>query len=349
MDYPDYTTEHQKGKHLTYEDYVKIQVRLQDGWSANRIAVKELHCSPNTVRKIIRQGMTPLYHGKVQRFKAKTAWQIHKENRSRCCRTYKAEEKKAFLSYVESHFCGDDKWSLDACVGYALAHNLFKRSEMLCTKTLYNYVELGLLGIKNIDLPQKLHRRTKAKRIRERKRVLGRSIEQRPESVDSREEFGHWEIDEVIGRKSDKDKVLLTMVERKTRNLCVLRLADKSSRSLMEAFQRMEDELGQAFPKVFRSITADNGAENSMLAEIESVTGTPVYFTHPYTSCEKGTIENHNGLIRRFLPKGKRVDSYDEDTILGVELWANGLPRKILGYRTPDEAFAAEMDRIFAV
>ena len=179
MDSPDYITEHQKGKHLTYEDYVKIQVRLQDGWSANRIAVKELHCSPNTVRKIIRQGMTPLYHGKVQRFKAKTAWQIHKENRSRCCRTYKAEEKRAFLSYVESHFCGDDKWSLDACVGYALTHNLFDRSEMLCTKTLYNYVELGLLGIKNIDLPQMLHRRTKAKRIRERKRVLGRSIEQR--------------------------------------------------------------------------------------------------------------------------------------------------------------------------
>ena len=176
---------------------------------------------------------------------------------------------------MESHFCGDDKWSLDACVGYALAHKLFKRSEMLCTKTLYSYVELGLLGIKNIDLPQKLHRRTKAKRIRERKRVLGRSIEERPESVDSREEFGHWEIDEVIGRKSDRDQVLLTMVERKTRNLCVLRLADKSSRSLMEAFQRMEDELGQDFPKVFRSITADNGSENAMLAEIESVTFLP--------------------------------------------------------------------------
>ena len=104
MDYPDYTTEHQKGKHLTYEEYVKIQVRLQDGWTANRIAVKELHCSPNTVRKIIRQGMTPLYHGKVQRFKAKTAWQVHKENRSRCCRTYKAAEKKAFLAAGERTF-----------------------------------------------------------------------------------------------------------------------------------------------------------------------------------------------------------------------------------------------------
>ena len=220
--------------------------------------------------------------------------------------------------------------------GYTVMSNHHLRNKALSLKAK------GLLS-------QKLHRRTKAKRIRERKRVLGRSIEERPESVDSREEFGHWEIDEVIGRKSDKDKVLLTMVERKTRNLCVLRLADKSSRSLMEAFQRMEDELGQDFPKVFRSITADNGSENAILADIESVTGTPVYFTHPYTSCEKGTIENHNGLIRRFLPKGKRIDSYDEDTILGVELWANGLPRKILGYRTPDEAFEAEMDRIFAV
>ena len=220
--------------------------------------------------------------------------------------------------------------------GYTVMSNHHLRNKALSLKAK------GLLS-------QKLHRRTKAKRIRERKRVLGRSIEERPESVDSREEFGHWEIDEVIGRKSDKDKVLLTMVERKTRNLCVLRLADKSSRSLMEAFQRMEDELGQDFPKVFRSITADNGSENAILADIESVTGTPVYFTHPYTSCEKGTIENHNGLIRRFLPKGKRIDSYDEDAILGVELWANGLPRKILGYRTPDEAFEAEMDRIFAV
>ena len=90
MDCPDYTTEHQKGKHLTYEDYVKIQMRLQDGWSANRIFVKELHCSPNTVRKIIRQGMTPLYHGKVQSFKAKNGV----ANTQR--------ESQPLLSYIQS-------------------------------------------------------------------------------------------------------------------------------------------------------------------------------------------------------------------------------------------------------
>lgn len=113
MDYPNYTTEYCKGKHLTYEDYVRIQVRLQDGWSANRIAVDQLHCSANTVRNIIRQGMTPLYHGKVFRFKAKTVWQAHKEHRSRCCRPYKATEKEPFLTYVVSHFRGEDRWPLE--------------------------------------------------------------------------------------------------------------------------------------------------------------------------------------------------------------------------------------------
>lgn len=72
MDYPNNNTKHEKGKHLKYEDYVVIQVRLRDGRKANRIA-KELGCAANTVRNIIRKGMTPLYNGKVLRFKAQTA------------------------------------------------------------------------------------------------------------------------------------------------------------------------------------------------------------------------------------------------------------------------------------
>ena len=72
-----------------------------------------------------------------------------------------------------------------------------------------------------------------------------------------------------------------------------------------------------------------------------------MYFAHPYNSCEKGSIENHNGLIRRFLPKGKRITDYSDEGILAVELWANGLPRKILGYKTPEEVFDHEMDLIY--
>ena len=83
--------------------------------------------------------------------------------------------------------------------------------------------------------------------------------------------------------------------------------------------------------QVFRTITTDNGSEFSRLSELENGTETKVYFAHPYTSCEKGSIENHNGLLRRFIPKGKRIADYSDEDLLTVELWANGLPRKILG------------------
>ena len=71
MDYSNHITNHKKDKHLTYEDYVIIELRLKDGWKPNAIAKKELNCSVNTVRNIIKKGMTPLYNGKVFRFKAK--------------------------------------------------------------------------------------------------------------------------------------------------------------------------------------------------------------------------------------------------------------------------------------
>lgn len=347
MDYPNHITNHEKGKHLTYEDYMVIELRLKDGWTANAIAKKELNCSANTVRNIIQKGMTPLYNGKVFRFKAKTAWKAYQENRHRSRRTYEALEKRPFLQYVEKHF-REDNWSLDACVGRALETGCYDRSEILCTKTLYNYVDLGLLNIKNIDLPQKVSRNTKLSKCRENKRVLGRSIEERPEAVDTREEFGHWETDLVIGQKSGQDDVLLTLLERKTRDFSIIRLPDKSADSVLNAFQKIQSELGNSFSRVFRTITTDNGSEFSRLAELEVGTDTKVYFTHPYTSCEKGSIENHNGLIRRFIPKGKRIADCSEDDILAVELWANNLPRKILAYKTPDEAFEAEMNAIYA-
>ena len=99
--------------------------------------------------------------------------------------------------------------------------------------------------------------------------------------------------------------------------------------------------------EVFKTITTDNGSEFSTLSDLEALSKTLVYFAHPYTSYEKGSIERHNGLIRRFIPKGKRIDSYTDEQIVQVELWYNSLPRKILGYHTPDELFEDELDRIY--
>lgn len=336
-----------KGQHLKYEDRVTIQLRLKDGWSANRIA-KEIGCAPNTVRNEITRGTVSLYNGSVQRYKAKTGQEAYDANRKNSCRRYDYLKKDSFIKYVEQHF-REDGWSLDACVGRATAYGEFDRTEVVCTRTLYRYVELGLIGIKSIDLPEKLKRRTSAVHPRKNKRILGRSIEERPESVQSREEFGHWEADLVIGSKTGADQVLLTLIERKTRNFFAIPVVDKKAESVMAALQAHMKMYSEHTTKVFKTITTDNGSEFSQLSSLENLVGTLVYFAHPYTSCEKGSVERHNGLLRRFIPKGHRIDEYSPEQISRVELWCNALPRKILGYMTPEEAFDKELDRIYAV
>ena len=98
---------------------------------------------------------------------------------------------------------------------------------------------------------------------------------------------------------------------------------------------------------LFHSPT-DNGSEFATLSDLENLSKTLVYFAHPYTSCEKGSVERHNGLIRRFIPKGKRIDSYSDEQIAQIEVWCNSLPRKSLSYCTPDELFEDELDRLYS-
>ena len=124
-----------------------------------------------------------MYNGKVKRYKADQGKSVYLENREHSTRRYRVFETAPFLEYVVKQF-KNEHWSLDAIFGYALHNELFKREEMVCTKTLYNYVSLGLLPIKNIDLPEKLKRNTAKSKATENKKKLGRSIEERPESVE---------------------------------------------------------------------------------------------------------------------------------------------------------------------
>lgn len=336
-----------KGQHLTKDERVMIQLRLKDGWKANRIA-KEIGCSANTVRNEIRRGTVALYNGHVQRYKASEGQKQYELNRQNSCRHYERYRKGAFIEYVVKHF-REDGWSLDACVGRALLDKEFPREEIVCTKTLYRYVDYGLLEIKNIDLPQKLRRNTKARHTRENKRILGRSIEERPKEIETREEFGHWEFDLVEGTKGGGDTVLLTMVERKSREYWMKPIQDRRPQSVMKAMEDIRVEYSEHFGDVFKTVTTDNGSEFSTLSNLEKLADTLVYFAHPYTACEKGTVERHNGLIRRFLPKGERIEDYSLEQIAQIEVWCNGLPRKVLGYRTPDEVFESELDKIYGM
>lgn len=340
------TTEHRKGQHLSFEHRVLIQTRLKDGWNPNKIA-KEIGCAPNTVRNEIKRGTVVLYKGNILRYKATAGQATYEQNRQVCCRHYDFPEKVDFISFVEKKFFKDG-WSLDACVGYALKEGLFTRGQIVCTKTLYSYADLGLLGIKNIHLPEKLRRSSKRVKILKNKRVLGRSIEERPLEANDRSEFGHWEADLVIGSKKKDNDTLLTMLERKTREYWMIRVPGRNPNGVMAALTTIRSQYSEHWDTIFKTITTDNGSEFSMLSELEDLSKTLVYFAHSYTSCEKGSVERHNGLIRRFIPKGKRIDSYSDEQISQIETWCNSLPRKPLGYRTPDDLFENELDRIYS-
>lgn len=162
------------------------------------------------------------------------------------------------------------------------------------------------------------------------------SIDLRPGTVALRQEIGHWETDNVIGCQTDKTALSVT-VERITR-LTVLSLTGKSADAKTKAvIKRLT-----TFPGKLRiTVTADNGAENTNHQEIARKLQLDVFFCHAYHSWEKGTVENTNGRIRRYIPKGVSMDTITQNQIKTLEHQLNSTPRKCLGYLTPYEKMDA--------
>ena len=200
---------------------------------------------------------------------------------------------------------------------------------LVCSKTLYHYIDRCRLSVRNIDLPLKVRRKSTNQQQRKNKRILGPSIEQRPDSVLSRQEFGHWEIDTLVGRRS-QDEVLLTITERKTRQEIVMRMPQRDSESVESVMKALQKRMEGSFAKVFRSITADNGSEFAGLSDLVALWGCQVYFSHPYSSWERGTNERHNGLLRRFIPKTRNIRDLSASQIRKAQDWCNQLPRKMV-------------------
>lgn len=331
--------------HLTPYDRGRIGALRDEGKTLQAIA-DVIGCHKSTISRELKRSTVTQRKSDLTEYRAyfpETGQAVYEKNRSRCGAKYKLVKAAAFIHFAVEKM-QQDHWSPDAVCGYAKVNHLFE-GIVVCAKTLYHYIDLGLLPVKNIDLPIKVTRRTKNKRTRQHKKILGASIEERPSYIDERQEFGHWEIDTVLGQRK-KGAALLTLTERKTRKEHIIKLEQKTAVSVHQAIQSLKDLYGEAFPSVFKTITSDNGSEFSELTQAIDSDDVTVYYTHPYTSSERGTNERHNGLIRRFIPKGKAIEDID-DTLIGyVENWCNTLPRKILGYQTPNDQFAEEIAKI---
>ena len=338
-----------KGKHLSYSERCQIAILKKESYSNRQIA-KVLGRVPQTINNEISRGTITqlkrqIQNGKVYEtyysvYDADAGQAFYEKQRLNCGRRPKWAKTDAFIDWADDKML-NEKWSPDIVVGFARKHKLFDFSIIPGTTTRYQWIDRGIMKTKNIDLLEKLSRKIKTVRssYRSNKRILGKSIEERPKEIETRETFGHWEIDTVIGNKTKSDTVLLTLTERQTRFEVILKLAGKDAQSVDQAIHSLKERAGDAFDQLFKTVTSDNGSEFAGLHEVlQNVAD--VYFSHPYASWERGTSENQHKLIRRIIPKGSPISEVSEKHILRIQRWMNGYPRKILGYATPYDMFA---------
>ncbi len=162
------------------------------------------------------------------------------------------------------------------------------------------------------------------------------SIDQRPDVVAKRSRIGDWEIDLVVGRK--QHGALVTLVERRSRYTLIGKVATKQA----EEVATRTIGLLQSQRQHTHTITADNGKEFAAHQAIGQALQAQVYFAHPYHSWERGLNENTNGLIRQYFPKGTDFEPVTDAEIQKVTDRLNHRPRKILGFRSPDEVWRQE-------
>lgn len=157
------------------------------------------------------------------------------------------------------------------------------------------------------------------------------SIDSRPEIVDKRLRIGDWEVDSVIGKGHQSS--IVTLVERVSRYTTIIKVNSKESFEVARAIVDRVKKLSLPI----HTMTGDNGTEFSDHKKIAQELGIAFYFTHPYSSWEKGTNENTNGLIRQYFPKGTDFNKISDEVIRDVEDELNNRPRKCLGFKKPAE------------
>ena len=320
----EHNTVAKKSKHLNAEERKIIERMLREGANKGEIA-RALFRDKSTIKREIKRGSViqrrqnpyASRNPKVPDYLEEHVYfwdvgqRVYEGNRENCGSKNKVVACNDLVSFVEGKILGPEKWSPDAAIGYAKANALFP-GQSFSTKTFYNWIDDGLVKVKNIDLLLKVRLRPKKSR-KERKEKLGKSIEERPAIVDTREEFGHWEGDGIVGKGGQGH--LISLVERKLGVGLLFNAGDRKNDKIVEIIDGLEAEYGPHFQSIFKTITFDNGTEFSDSAAMEGDGRTQVYYAHPYSSFERGTNENWNGIVRRFIPKGRCFDDLKDGDI----------------------------------
>ena len=260
---------------------------------------------------------------------------------------YKLRKYKQMAKFIEDKI-KIDKWAPDVIVGYMKKHNFFLKDGFceITVPTIYNAIRYGIINVKIEDTRRMKYKQEYTCQDKTSLPIskIPYSIENRPEEINNRSTFGHFEIDTVIGSKRGKHECLLTITERKTKFEIIFKISSKTSENVVNKINQIKSFMNKHYNKIFKSFSTDNGTEFSDFLGIIKDTKTQIYFCHPYCSGEKGTNEKQNSMIRYFIPKKTLLENYTCEDINKIADWMNNYPRKSLDYRTPLEAILEEFN-----
>lgn len=336
-----------KWKQLSEKERYQIELLCRMKKKPNEIA-EELGRDRRTIDREIERGRVKQVTSELEyvwQYKADAGQRVHQKRGANKGRNLKIGKCHELAEHIEKKIL-EEEYSPDAIIG-KIAEQGLKFTESICTKTLYNYIDKGIFAkISNSDLPVKRKKKRGYAKVRRvaLNNTKGRSIEERPEEIESREKVGHWEMDCVTSGKGGKS-CLLVLTERCSRRELIFKIKAQTQECVVDVIDQLEKKHKGKFSERFKSITMDNGGEflDSFRIETSTLAGeklrTLTYYAHPYSAWERGSNETANKLIRRFIPKGANIGKYSHKDIKRIEYWMNNYPRKIFGYKTADEIY----------
>jgi IS30 family transposase len=309
--------------HLTKEQRYVIASLHKRGIKKKEIA-DEIGVHKSTIGRELKRNATK--SGKYNPEKAAMYANERKERFAFTRRFTKEIEQRIRDCLVEQ------QWSPEQIVGWCKKNNI----AMVSVERIYQFIR------QDKENGGQLYKCTRHQ-LKHRKRFVGKSgsrikdrisIEQRPEKVNNREEFGHFEMDLIVGK--NHQGAILTLTERVTKFfMCQFLPEGKTATKVAEAV----NDVLLPYKDYVHSITTDNGLEFAEHKLIAKKLNTTVYFTHPYSSWEKGQIENANKLLRQYIPKKQIISKHNTHNLREIQVKINNRPRKNLSFEKPVKLF----------
>ena len=310
-------------KQITFDERVRIEEFLGQQWSPMEIARKLSRSESTISRELSRNGHQGVYLAKLAQAQAA----LRRRERALVRKMERPEIRDAVQNGLIQ--C----WAPDQISGAQRTRLPTQPEQHVSASTIYRWI--AQQGSQRTHWRQFLRRRGRRPyHPRKPANQPTKPIRDRPPIIERRERLGDFEGDLVLGQPGTGG--LLTVVDRRSRFLCLEQVHDKTARHVHEKFRQALSKL----PADKRhSTTFDNGTEFARCHLVEKTHGTKLYFADPGCPHQRGTNENTNGLIRQFFPKGIDFRTITWADIRRVETLMNNRPRKCLGYRTPAEVF----------